>query len=197
MISAIQCRMARAALDWTVADLAAAAGVGTTTIVRFEGGLATANRSTVASIERALEAAGIRFSNGGEPGVSLLLSIALPIELGKDYIFNSIYQGNHFKVAVNKQFLDEFDFRQDPQQPSGKHLLRRLPWRVGPVVTLAWDTGRRPIEGVLRLLADDFSPAPPEVPGKRLRISELPTHDVPWDGSISLRREDMYSDHGR
>jgi hypothetical protein len=32
---------------------------------------------------------------------------------------------------------------------------------------------------------------------KRARIAELPTHDVPWDGSISLRREDMYGDNGR
>jgi hypothetical protein len=32
---------------------------------------------------------------------------------------------------------------------------------------------------------------------ERPRVAELPTHDVPWDGSISLRREDMYGDDGR
>jgi len=34
-------------------------------------------------------------------------------------------------------------------------------------------------------------------PEKRARAAELPTHDVPWDGSVSLRREDMYGDDGR
>jgi len=32
---------------------------------------------------------------------------------------------------------------------------------------------------------------------KRMRIANLPTHDLAWDGSISLRREDLYSDDGR
>jgi hypothetical protein len=32
---------------------------------------------------------------------------------------------------------------------------------------------------------------------KRARIADLPTHDIPWDGSISLRREDIYPDDGR
>ena len=32
---------------------------------------------------------------------------------------------------------------------------------------------------------------------KRPRIADLPTHDLPWDGSISLRREELYSDDGR
>ena len=36
-----------------------------------------------------------------------------------------------------------------------------------------------------------------ERPRKRARIAHLPTHDTPWDGSISLRREDMYTDDGR
>jgi hypothetical protein len=32
---------------------------------------------------------------------------------------------------------------------------------------------------------------------KRPRVADLPAHDVPWDGSISLRREDMYGADGR
>ncbi|HEY1934206.1 MAG TPA: hypothetical protein VGG99_19535 [Acetobacteraceae bacterium] len=32
---------------------------------------------------------------------------------------------------------------------------------------------------------------------KRFRLADLPVHDIPWDGSISLRREDMYGDDGR
>jgi len=37
----------------------------------------------------------------------------------------------------------------------------------------------------------------PRRPEKRLGVADLPTHDLPWDGSISLRREDMYDDDGR
>ena len=36
------------------------------------------------------------------------------------------------------------------------------------------------------------SPAP-----KRFRLADLPVHDTPWDGSVSLRREDIYGDDGR
>jgi hypothetical protein len=32
---------------------------------------------------------------------------------------------------------------------------------------------------------------------KRFRIEDFPKHDLPWDDSISLRREDMYGDDGR
>jgi hypothetical protein len=34
-------------------------------------------------------------------------------------------------------------------------------------------------------------------PEKPARVAELPIHDVPWDGSVSLRRKDMYTDDGR
>jgi hypothetical protein len=34
-------------------------------------------------------------------------------------------------------------------------------------------------------------------PTKRFRVEDLPKHDIPWDDSISLRREDMYGDDGR
>lgn len=32
---------------------------------------------------------------------------------------------------------------------------------------------------------------------KRLRLADLAVHDTPWDGSVSLRRVDMYGDDGR
>jgi hypothetical protein len=31
----------------------------------------------------------------------------------------------------------------------------------------------------------------------RFRLADMPVHDTPWDGSISLGREDMYGDDGR
>ena len=33
--------------------------------------------------------------------------------------------------------------------------------------------------------------------GKKFSVEDLPSHDIPWDDSISLRREDMYGDDGR
>jgi hypothetical protein len=37
----------------------------------------------------------------------------------------------------------------------------------------------------------------PRHPPMRLAIADLPRHRTAWDGSISLRRSDMYSDDGR
>lgn len=64
--------MARAALSWTTADLAAKAEVGTNTINRFEAGQ-DARISSVEKMQRALEAAGVIFvaENGEGPGVRL------------------------------------------------------------------------------------------------------------------------------
>lgn len=67
-----QCRMARAALQLQVRDLAEAAKVSTNTIVRLERGEALKER-TIDAIRAALEAAGVIFvaENGEGPGVRL------------------------------------------------------------------------------------------------------------------------------
>jgi transcriptional regulator with XRE-family HTH domain len=69
---AVQCKMARTALGLGVRDLAAAAGVSTDTVARFERGDALKDR-TVAALQAALEAAGVEFipENGSGPGVRL------------------------------------------------------------------------------------------------------------------------------
>ena len=64
MITATQCKMARAALDWGVRDLAKAADVSANTVARFESGKKS-NASTVKLIQRALEEAGVRFLDDG------------------------------------------------------------------------------------------------------------------------------------
>jgi transcriptional regulator with XRE-family HTH domain len=71
-MNAEQCRMARAALKFSVRDLAAAARVGANTIVRLEAGEKLQER-TIDVIQRALESAGVGFiaENGGGPGVRL------------------------------------------------------------------------------------------------------------------------------
>jgi len=62
----VQCRMARAALGWGVRELAAAAKVSTDTVARFERGDELKER-TIDALQRALEAAGIEFTNGDQP----------------------------------------------------------------------------------------------------------------------------------
>jgi len=73
MISAAQCRMARAALDWSAQRLADAAGVGVATINRFERSARMTTAENVEAIRGALEFAGIEFipENGGGAGVRL------------------------------------------------------------------------------------------------------------------------------
>ncbi len=70
IIAGTQIRMARAALKWGVRELGQAAGVNPNTVARIEGG-ADALTSTLTKIQRALEAAGVEFTNGEAPGVRL------------------------------------------------------------------------------------------------------------------------------
>ncbi|MFG1383942.1 helix-turn-helix domain-containing protein [Xanthobacter versatilis] len=68
--------MARAALKWSVRDVAAAAQVSPNTVTRIESG-GTSNASTLGAIRYAFEAAGVTFLADGEaspaggPGVRL------------------------------------------------------------------------------------------------------------------------------
>jgi len=67
-----QCRMARAALGWSLDDLAGASGVGRATVARFESGV-TVQPETSERLRQAFVANGIAFTNGGKrAGVSYL-----------------------------------------------------------------------------------------------------------------------------
>jgi transcriptional regulator with XRE-family HTH domain len=70
IILPIQCRMARAALGLGIRELAAAAKVSMDTVARFERGEDLRER-TIEALQRALEAAGVEFTNGEQPGVRL------------------------------------------------------------------------------------------------------------------------------
>jgi transcriptional regulator with XRE-family HTH domain len=71
----VQCRMARAALGLGVRELAAAAKVSIDTVARFERGDELKER-TIDALQRALEAAGVEFTNGDQPGVRLTRAAA-------------------------------------------------------------------------------------------------------------------------
>lgn len=66
-----QCRAARGLLDWTQDKLCGAAQVSGPTVRDFENGKVTPRRASLAAIQRALEDAGVEFTNGDEPGVKL------------------------------------------------------------------------------------------------------------------------------
>jgi transcriptional regulator with XRE-family HTH domain len=66
-----QCRAGRGLLELTQTQLAEAAGLGLSTVVDFERSRRTVSADAAASILRALEAAGVEFTNGEQPGVRL------------------------------------------------------------------------------------------------------------------------------
>lgn len=73
MLTPAQCRMARAALQIGVRDLARLAALSAMTVTRFENARSSGAPETQAALRAALEAAGIAFieANGGGPGVRL------------------------------------------------------------------------------------------------------------------------------
>jgi DNA-binding XRE family transcriptional regulator len=68
-----QVKMARAALDWTVRDLAEATGLHRNTVNNIEVGRYAGDPKTLELIKKTLEQAGVEFidENGGGPGVRL------------------------------------------------------------------------------------------------------------------------------
>jgi transcriptional regulator with XRE-family HTH domain len=66
-----QCRAARALIDLTQPKLSEAAGLGLSTVVDFERSRRTVSEDAAAAIRAALEAAGVEFTNGDQPGVRL------------------------------------------------------------------------------------------------------------------------------
>ena len=84
-ITPAQCRMARAALELGVRDLAELANVSPNTIARLERGESLYAR-TLETVRAALEAAGAEFipENGGGPGVRLRKSQQEGRKLGHD-----------------------------------------------------------------------------------------------------------------
>jgi len=72
-VTSAQVRMARAALNWTVRDLAKATGLHRNTITNIETGRYAGDLATLKTIAAVLKRAGIEFidENGGGPGVRL------------------------------------------------------------------------------------------------------------------------------
>jgi transcriptional regulator with XRE-family HTH domain len=70
-MSSAQCRAARALINMDQAVLAAAANVSRALIIDFEKGRRVPGHNNLAALQRALEEAGVEFTNGNAPGVRL------------------------------------------------------------------------------------------------------------------------------
>ena len=72
-VTSAQVRMARAALNWSVRDLAEAARIHRNTVTNIETGRYAGDAATLAAIVSALKRAGVKFidENGGGAGVRL------------------------------------------------------------------------------------------------------------------------------
>jgi DNA-binding XRE family transcriptional regulator len=70
-MSPAQCRAARGLIAMDQATLAEAANVSRNVIIDFEKGRRVPGRNNLAAIQRALEEAGVEFTNGKAPGVRL------------------------------------------------------------------------------------------------------------------------------
>jgi transcriptional regulator with XRE-family HTH domain len=66
-----QCRAARALLNWSQTRLAEASKVATKTIADFELGKRQPYDRTIDDLRTAIEAAGVEFTNGEQPGVKM------------------------------------------------------------------------------------------------------------------------------
>ena len=71
MFNARTVKAARGLLDWSQSDLAKNAGIGRSAVYDFEGERRAMPAATEEKIRRALEAAGIEFTNGRGVGVRL------------------------------------------------------------------------------------------------------------------------------
>jgi len=78
MITSEQIKGARAMLGLTQAELAERSGLSKTGLINIENGSSDPKASTLRAIQSALEAAGIEFTNGGQPGVKLKFGTAAP-----------------------------------------------------------------------------------------------------------------------
>ena len=119
MLTPIQTKMARAALGWSTAELARRAGVGISTVSRFETGQVKPVRANIDAMQRALEAAGIEFVENGAA-----------LRTGRTTMMGAVVQRSSAQVAEETRQQARAEFTEKLQdaihdksrvQPKPKH----------------------------------------------------------------------------
>src|ERR1700683_2360055 len=83
-----QVKAARELLGWTLVRLAARADASELAVRRYESGRGIGGRIDLTSIREMLEAAGVEFTNGGQPGVRMSRSVStveFEVTVGEDH----------------------------------------------------------------------------------------------------------------
>jgi DNA-binding XRE family transcriptional regulator len=115
MISAAQCRAARALVNWTQDDLATNAQVARATIADFERLERDPVRNNMFSIVSAFEASGVIFVQEGDLGAGVRLkqpeleyinSVRLR---GGDVVIPMKFRGHKFSAIVPREVIDDLD----------------------------------------------------------------------------------------
>jgi transcriptional regulator with XRE-family HTH domain len=125
-----QCRAARALLDLTQPDLAEAAGLGLSTVVDFERTRRNVSPDAIAAMKRALELAGVEFTNGNAPTVKLggglpdnpnaLAAAATEVDVKRAL---ELFEGF---LTTDRHGLPEQRFLKGDDETAGREALARL-----------------------------------------------------------------------
>jgi transcriptional regulator with XRE-family HTH domain len=109
ILGASTCRAARGLLDWTQAQLAAAAELSLSTVKNFEAGQSLPSPTSLRAMQRALEANEVEFLPGG--AVRLRPD---PITFGPDYLVDrhrfrliAYRKGQQIVVDIAREALDD------------------------------------------------------------------------------------------
>lgn len=165
MISIEQIKAARALLDWTQDDLAQAAGLSKPSINTLERRISNPKMDTMNAIQRALEAAGVEFTEG--PGVKLRSSVLkTSVWEGEDSLFRLVNDIFETLVGTGKELMiagvDESKYKELGGDRILKEIEKRLKHNIGTkLLTREGDTNFiEPIEHYRWVPAQFFSKTP-------------------------------------
>jgi len=165
MISIEQIKAARALLDWTQDELAEAAGLSKPSINTLERRIANPRLETLTAIEKALEKAGVEFTDG--PGVKLKSStLKSQIFEGEDSLVRLCHDIFDTLINTDKELMISGIVEQKFRDFGGKRILVEIERRVKHGIKtklLSCDGDRNFIEPVhhYRWMQKEFFPTAP------------------------------------
>ena len=129
MISAAQCRAARAMLNWSQDELATNAQVSRATIADFERQGREPIRNNIFSIVSAFEASGIEFIQDGDLGSGVRFAtprleyVNSVRAAGGDVIIPMRYMGTKFTAIIARETIEDLD---QTRYPSGDERVKAV-----------------------------------------------------------------------